>query len=660
MCGLAGIHVSNTYSADNNPIPIHDYFNNYFESTFRLISHRGPDDNGSFYDEKHKIGFAHSRLSIQDISSDGHQPMVSSDGQVILVFNGEIYNFLELKNELLNKNIAFKGHSDTEVLLNLYLIHGEKILPMLNGVFAFAIWDKRDYSLFIARDGLGVKPLYYSVSDAGFLFASEIKVLFGLIPHADGLDYSALEKYLTFLWSPGDSTPSKSVKKLLPGEALLVKEGKIEKKWSWYNLPLFNKSKSNINTANEAIIGCQKCLREAVHRQMVADVPVGAFLSGGIDSSAVVTFAKEINPDIQCFTIDSAVGQEDGITDDLPYAKTVAKHLDVPLEIVTVDSNRLASDLVDMVAMLDEPLADPAPLNVLYISQIAREKGIKVLLSGAGGDDIFSGYRRHYALQIDRWLGLIPRSFRASIENFTILLNSSNTFFRRLAKLFNGSTLEGDERIINYFRWADQGLIQSLFKKEAREELHSSNSSNPMSDFLQLLPNDLSALDKMLALEQRFFLPDHNLTYTDKMSMVAGVEVRVPFLDLDLVEFAARIPMKYKQRGREGKWVLKKVMEPYLPHNVIYRPKTGFGVPLRRWMRSELRELLGDMLSEESIKKRGVFDFTAVDKLIKDNDTGVVDASYTLLSLMCIEIWCRQFVDGKFDYEKVYGDLNRG
>jgi asparagine synthase (glutamine-hydrolysing) len=393
---------------------------------------------------------------------------------------------------------------------------------------------------------------------------------------------------------------------------------------------------------------------------MLSDVPVGAFLSGGLDSSAIVTFAREINPKIPCFTIETSGGKEEGMADDLPYAKKVAKHLDVPLHVVSIDSDKMAAGLENMVAMLDEPLADPAPLNVLYISQLARDNGIKVLLSGTGGDDIFSGYRRHHAIRLDKYLQLIPPGIRSGIENFTSSMNSTNSFYRRLSKLFNGSTLEGDERIVNYFRWADDKTARSLFTKEVRAELEGVDAAEPMFDFLHKLPDDLDSLERMLALEQRFFLADHNLTYTDKMSMAAGVEVRVPFLDLDLVEYAAQIPNKYKQNRSAGKWVLKKAMEPYLPHEVIYRPKTGFGAPLRRWIRFELRELLGDLLSEESLRKRSVFDSKAVHQLIKKNDSGVVDASYTLLSLMCIEIWCRQFVDGKFDYKKVYGNLNNG
>lgn len=332
------------------------------------------------------------------------------------------------------------------------------------------------------------------------------------------------------------------------------------------------------------------------------------------------------------------------MTDDLPYARRVAKHLQVPLEIVQIDASRMAGDLEQMVAQLDEPLADPAPLNVLYISQLARQQGMKVLLSGAGGDDLFTGYRRHRAVMAEKYWSWLPHSLRVALVQTTKGLNQDRALTRRITKLFSGAALEGNERVVEYFRWARESELLSLYTPEARTQLGADLAASPMLDFLRPLSNDIAPLNRMLALEQRFFLTDHNLTYTDKMSMKAGVEVRVPFLDLELVDFAQRIPLKYKQSGSQGKWVLKKAMEPHLPHDVIYRPKSGFGAPLRRWMRHDLRELLGDLLSSESLRRRGLFDPIAVHKLIAANDAGKVDASYTLLSLLCIEIWCRSYL----------------
>lgn len=608
----------------------------------RLQLHRGPDAEGVWQDAG--IGLGHRRLSILDLTSTGAQPMVSDDGMVVLVFNGEIYNFRELRKELEASGHQFRGHSDTEVLLHLYLAHGEAMLAWLNGVFAFALWDKRKQCLFVARDALGVKPLYYAESAQGFAFASEINALLCLVPKMRELDVPSLHRYLSFLWCPGAGTPLRGVHKLLPGEAMTVRDGKIARHWTWYQLPLLRGVTGDLNEA-DALKGTEDGLRRAVQRQLVADVPVGAFLSGGLDSSSIVAFAREQVPEIRCFTIESAGGQDAGASDDLPYARRVAQHLKVSLDVVRIDAGRMADDLERMVVQLGEPLADPAPLNVLYISRLAREQGIKVLLSGAGGDDLFTGYRRHVAVNYERYWDWLPQGGRSGLERAAAGLDQRQPLFRRLAKFFNGAGLTGDMRLANNFSWTNEAQLLGLYTADFRAHLGQESAARPMLDFLSLLPSSVQPLDRTLALEQRFFLTDHNLNYTDKMSMAAGVEVRVPFLDLDLVEHAARVPVGLKQKGRIGKWVLKKAMEQYLPHDVIYRPKAGFGAPLRRWMRYELRPLLGDLLSVESLRRRGLFEPAAVQQLIARNDSGQVDAAYTLLSLLNIEIWCRAYID---------------
>ena len=610
----------------------------------RSIAHRGPDDSGTFLDAHNRVGLGHSRLAILDLSQSGHQPMISEDGNVVLIFNGEIYNFRELRVELESAGYRFRGHSDTEVVLNLYHLHGAALLSRLNGIFAFALWDRRDSLLFLARDAMGVKPLYYAQTPTSFVFSSEIKALLALVPGERQLDAAALHRYLTFLWCPGEGTPLKAVRKLSPGEAIEVRDGNVVRRWSWYCLPIFRSSEPSLSEST-AVQGVADNLRRAVQRQLVADVPVGAFLSGGLDSSAVVSFARERVPGIRCFTIEPIGGQESGDANDLPYAKRVARHLNVPLDVVRIDASRMAQDLERMVEQLDEPLADPAPLNVLYISQLARASGIKVLLSGTGGDDLFAGYRRHMAVAYEYfWKWLYP-SLRGGLANWTSGFDQRFFLFRRLAKLFDGAQLDGDARLAAHFAWARQSDLLALYTLEFRASLGEACAAEPMLEFLRPLPASVPPLERMLALEQRFFLADHNLTYTDKMSMAAGVEVRVPYLDLDLAEYAARIPIGLKQRGRVGKWVLKKAMEPYLPKDVIYRPKTGFGAPLRRWMRHDLRHLVAELLSVDSLRRRGLFEPTAVQRLIANNDSGKVDAAYTLLSLLCIEIWCRAFID---------------
>jgi len=629
MCGIIGLYG--------------DYDSKKFISALDKLKHRGMDDIGHYFNAENNIALGHTRLSILDTSSLGHQPMLSSDEKVILIFNGEIFNFRELRNDLESKGYEFIGNSDTEVLLNLYLSEGIKMLTKINGIFAFALMDLRSKELFLARDALGVKPLYFSNNGNNLAFSSEIKAIIDLIPNDKKIDAKSIELYLSFLSCYGDGTPIESIKKILPGEVIKVKDGQIKEKWNWYKLPIHNK-KNSLNKI-ENISGVENCLRQAVHRQMISDVPLGAFLSGGLDSSSIVTFAKEINPEIKCFSIQTLGKQDKGFIDDLPYAKQVAKHLNVSLDVVSIESSKMANDLEEMIIQLDEPVADPAALNVLYISRLAREQGIKVLLSGVGGDDLFSGYRRHVALKLDPYWSWLPESARKGLESLTANLNVNNSTSRRISKIFNGASLTKTDRLINYFRWSDDVLLRSLYTVEFRQKLKEGDSNSIMKDFLEQSLVKTSALDQMLALEQRFFLADHNLNYTDKMSMAVGVEVRVPFLDLDLVDFASKIPTEYKQRGWVSKWILKKAMEPYLPKDIIYRYKTGFGVPLRQWIQTDLKEIMRDLLSIDSVNRRGFFRAENVQKLILDNSQGRVDASYTLFSLLCIEIWCRAYLD---------------
>jgi asparagine synthase (glutamine-hydrolysing) len=610
----------------------------------REIAHRGPDDAGMFSTRDSRVALGHARLSILDLSPLGHQPMLSEDGKVALTFNGEIYNFRELREELEARGDRFVSQSDTEVLLRLFLSEGLDMLHRLNGIFAFGIWDGRSNELFVVRDALGVKPLYYTTSSSGFAFSSEIKGLIPLMSDERELDPVALHRYLSFLWCPGEGTPLKAVRKILPGHAMRVKDGRVDRSWEWYRLPAFRDGNAELDR-DSSIEGVRTHLRGAVHRQMVADVPVGAFLSGGLDSSAIVALARERNPDIRCFTIDSRGAQDAGQTDDLPYAKRVAKYLDVKLDLVEISAERMASDLEFMVAQLDEPLADPAPLNVYYISQLARKAGIKVLLSGAGGDDLFTGYRRHVAVNYEMLWRWLPSRTRGFLEQTSSRFDQRKSIFRRVAKFFRGASKDGDENLAHYFCWSSEEVLLQLYTPEFAAAISDDPAIGPFLQFLKPMPESVSRLDRLLALEQRFFLGDHNLTYTDKMSMAAGVEVRVPFLDLAVVDFAARVPSRFKQRGRVGKWVLKKAFEPYLPAEVIHRPKSGFGAPLRRWMRNELSELVGDLLSPESLRKRGLFRPGAVQSLIAANRSGVTDASYLLFGLLCIEIWCRTYVD---------------
>ncbi len=609
------------------------------------IAHRGPDDDGVWLDETHGVGLAHRRLTIIDLSAAGHQPMWDATGTVVISYNGEIFNYRELRAELVRGGFGFRSESDTEVLLNLYLRDGDEMLARLNGMYAFAIWDTRSRALLVARDGPGVKPLYFAETARGFLFASELKALLQ-DRHLDRtLDVDAIQSYVAYLWCPAPRTILRSVQKLEPGHAMVVREGRILRRWRFYDLPYT--AELDGMTEAEAIAGVEHFVQQAVRRQMVADVPVGAFLSGGLDSSSVAAFASATSDEaLQCFTIgfgDDTFASE-GMIDDLPIARRVARHLGVDLHTVEASSAEMVKHLERMVYHLDEPQADPAALNALFICEMARDHGLKVLLSGAGGDDIFTGYRRHYVLQQERAWAWLPRSGRRALAAAAARVPARTTVGRRLGKALRYADLDGDARIASYFYWIDPGLLHALFDPDVGAGIREP-VGGPLLASLGNIADDVAPLNRMLYLEGKHFLADHNLPYTDRMSMACGVEVRVPLLDPDLVEFATRLPLEYKQRGRVGKWAFKKAMEPYLPRDVIYRSKTGFGAPLRRWLGRELRDTVDDILSAQSLAARGIFDHQNVRTLINDDRLGRVDAAYPIFALICLEMWCRAFLD---------------
>ena len=618
-----------------------------------LLSHRGPDNSGIYVDENSGIYLGHTRLSILDLSARANQPMESSDGKLIITFNGEIYNYKELRRELEHRGYKLFSESDTEVLLYLYHCYGTDMLEKLVGIFSFIVWDKKQKQLFAARDAFGVKPLYMNQSKEGIVLGSEIKSMLPMISNPGGFNSAALHRYLTFAWCPGGATPFQNIEKLGPGEAVTALEGKINNRWAWYNLPTPGGSPEIGDDAeySQAILDA---FGRSIKQQLVSDVPVGAFLSGGLDSSAIVALAKRDLPDIKCFTIDIEGGPDAGSENDLPYAKLVANELDVPLEVVTVDPSMFAYDIEKMVYMLDEPQADPAALNVLYMSQLARKQGVKVLLSGVGGDDLFSGYRRHLAIGLENvWIWL-PIAIRRKITEGLEFLDSRQPWARRLKWFVSNANNLENRRLAGYFSQTREQDIYGLYGLDFREELGQYSAFQPMLDFIEVLGSGKTKLQKMLAMDQRFFLSDHNLNYVDKMSMAAGVEVRVPFLDRDLVELSSRIPDYCKQRGFTSKWILREAFKDYLPREIIQRPKTGFGLPVRRWLRNELREMLFDYLSSDRLRSRGLFDVEAVRNLMHRNDIGKIDAAYPLFAILCIEIWARNFMDGEAVYDSLY------
>jgi asparagine synthase (glutamine-hydrolysing) len=455
----------------------------------------------------------------------------------------------------------------------------------------------------------------------------------------------AVRQYTRFLWCPAPQTMLRTVRKLLPGHAAWVRAGEMMTSWQYYELP-FEEPFRSLSSA-DTIGATRGVIARAVERQMVADVPVGAFLSGGLDSSAVVAFARrhEQAGPLRCFTIAFSDGKTatEGVADDLPYARRAARHLGVQLDEVTVGPATM-DDLATMVYQLDEPQADLAPLNVGVISRAARQSGIKVLLSGAGGDDIFSGYRRHQSLQLEPAWSWLPHPARAALRGLSRRVPTRHPTLRRAVKVFSQAHRSSDDRIASYFYWLDPEQGDSLFEGDALLDARPS-SGDALLDCVQSLPPDMPRLNKMLYLDTKFFLPDHNLNYTDKLSMAHGVEVRVPLLDYEVVRHAGRLRVEDKQRGPTTKWVFRKAMEGILPRDVIYRPKAGFGVPLREWMGKGLLPLVEDVLSEQSLAARGIFAPGAVRRLIELDRRGAIDAAYPILSIACIELWCRRFLD---------------
>lgn len=641
MCGIVGIVTRERV----NPAAL--------AAATRALAHRGPDGEGVYMDAAGKVGLGHRRLSIIDLDVTGAQPMRSADGRYVITFNGEIYNYRDLRGDLERRGVRFRGHSDTEVLLEGFAAYGPAVLDELNGIFAFAIHDNRTGEVLVARDQMGVKPLYYAETTSGVAFASEIKSLFEIVDIDRTIDVDALRRYLTFLWSPGEQTMLKAVRKLEPGSAMILRQGGVARRWTWWTPPHYQPRTDW--SARECAAELRERLVACVGRQMVSDAPVGAFLSGGLDSSAVVAAALRSGRTLECFTIDAG-GAEPGTTDDLPFARAAARHLKVPLSEVSVDAAAMRARVMGMVEMLDEPLADPACLNVLFISELARDRGMKVLLSGVGGDDLFTGYRRHVALGLDPLWSATPAWTRRMLGRAAQSGHGAAAWRRRLAKGLGAATLEGDDRITAAFAWGPAGAADDLLSDDARDQA-AADIFAPMNEVLGRC-STLSPLEKCLELERRFFLADHNLTYTDKMAMAAQVEVRVPFLDPEMVAFASTVPTRWKQRFLDPKWILKQSQRGVLPDQIIDRPKTGFGAPLRSWMHGDMGDFTDDLLSSEVIAGRGLFDPDRVASLRAADRAGRVDGAYTLFSLMCVEMWCRRFVDTAPDHRHT-GELQR-
>jgi asparagine synthase (glutamine-hydrolysing) len=633
MCGLAG--VSGTIDRDA------------LHRASWCMRHRGPDGEGLFIDESLGIGLAHRRLAIQDLTELAQQPMLHEPTGCVLAYNGELYNAAELRGELRRRGVQIRSSGDTEVLLNLLVLDGVDCLERLDGMFALAFFDARDRTVLLTRDGVGIKPLYFAEIPDCITFASEMAAVRSLLTIPVSVDHVAVAQYLTFLWTPGERTPLAQVKKLPPGEALVIRDGEIIRRVRWYRPPLHDVDRFNTSTDDAVIIDrVRRELRRSVHGQLISDAPVGAFLSGGLDSSTVVALAAERLPDMPCFTIrivDRPQGE--GFVDDLPYAREVAAGLGLPLHEVPVSRTLMELDFADAVAAIGEPLADLAPLNVRYISAAARELGIKVLLSGAGGDDIFTGYRRHSAVAIDRVVRRAPVPLLRAIERIGASTPPRGPSLRRLRKFTIGLAESDDRRTIAAFRWLEDDLLKHLLHPELADSIDFGDIAGPMLAHLDGWGFGDNRLNRMLALEQRFFLSDHNLAYTDRMSMSEGVEVRVPLLDDALMRAAARLPPRLRMRRGVGKQALRTAARGIVPQVVLNRPKSGFGAPVRDWLNQSDSALVEKYLDPAVVTSRGLYNAVGIQDALRKTRSGALDASYPLLGVIAMEIVLQRLLD---------------
>jgi asparagine synthase (glutamine-hydrolysing) len=630
MCGILG-----AISPQNNT--------NNFQLAFDVMRHRGPDKTGIVQHENVILGT--HRLKIQDLSSLGDQPMTEPQNRYTIIFNGEIYNHFDIRKKLKLYGVQFVGNSDTETVLLGYIQFGQSIVNMLNGIFAFAIYDKLEHKLFAARDQMGVKPFYIFQKDHHFAFSSEIKSLIYLDYFDKTINHKALVNYLHFLWSPGEITPFQYVNKLLPGECFTIDTQNVStfKKWKYFDIP-FNGSreiyhpKMWLETVDEQI-------KKSVQSQLLSDVPVGFFLSGGIDSSVLVAEARRngINDEINCFTIKGGDDEEsEGFKADYKYAKEAANKLGVKLHAVDGSIN-IVNAFDKMIWHLDEPQADFAPLYVYSVCEAAREMGIKVMISGAGGDDVFSGYRRHQAISLDNVVKNIPSFVFHGMAKYLKLKDVNKPTIRRLNKFIKRNNNSSLSRLIGYFEWFPICDNLDLFHPDIQSDVINYNPEIFMSQLLENVSDESNLLNKMLYLDQKTFLVDHNLNYTDKMGMAAGVEVRVPYLDLDLIKMGTKLPPSLKLHNLETKHILRKIAAKHLPSSIVNRSKTGFGAPVRKWINDDLANMINERLSFSEINKYQIFNFDAVQQLIADNKKGKVDGSYTILTLMAVQSWMDQF-----------------
>ena len=645
MCGIAGL-------IEQNP-------NASIGAMLKAIEHRGRDDEGVWTSAPvngagQRVSFGHRRLSIIDTSSAGHQPMLSHDGRFVVILNGEIYNYRELREQLIAKSHQFRTQTDTEVLLEAWAEWGESCLDRLNGMFAFALWDDRERALYLVRDHVGIKPLYYAnlpkpdPKGGCFAFASEIKAILasGLI-RAE-LDLESLHQFLTFLWTPDPNTLFKNIKTVPPGHLLEWRDGQINvRQWWDISFDEIEEGRSEEWWQDRVL----ETLDRVVRLEMVADVPLGSFLSGGIDSSSIVALMKQHSNGRRVGTytigIESSDLRYEIIPDDVEWARRVNQQLDTDYHEIMLRPD-VGELLPKLVYHMDEPAIDMA-IPTYLVSKSARES-MRVMLSGMGGDEVFAGYPRQMAMRIAGAFDPVPQLLRRSVMKAVAaalpggMPGKLTAPLRNAKKFARSAALDFADRYLGFGTYFTDEAKQKLYSNELREATNGIDAYAKHREYFARA-KDAAPLNQLLYVDLKTFLPCLNLMTTDKTSMAANLEVRVPFLNREMLTLTARMPPDLKLKGLKRKYILKKAAEKLLPRDVVWRKKAGFGAPIRSWLRGPLRPMVDDLLSEETIRRRGLFRPEEVRRIIDANLSGREDFNLQVFQLLNLELWQRAFID---------------
>ncbi len=646
MCGIAGL-ISTDAEAR-------------IGAMLKSIEHRGRDDEGvwtsGFTDrEGRRVTFGHRRLAIIDTSAAGHQPMLSHDKRYALTFNGEIYNYRELREELARSGHRFQTDTDTEVLLAAFAEWGAECLSRLNGMFAFAVWDERERTLTLARDRLGIKPLYYAAVRGGsgappsFIFASEVKAILASKLVERALNPEGLNQFLTFLWTPDPHTLFRGINTLPPAHVLtLGADGEMSLR-EWWDVS-FDEIEAGKSEAwwEERVL---ETLDRVVRMEMVADVPLGSFLSGGVDSSVLVALMNRHRNGRRVSTYTIGIEGEDLrydiIPDDVEWARRVGEILDTDYHETMLKPD-VAELLPKLVYHMDEPVIDMA-ISSYLVSRAARGT-LTVLLSGMGGDEVFAGYPRQMAMNIAGALDPVPLALRRPVMRVLAnvlpggLPGRLTAPLRNAKKFARSAALDFENRYLGYGTYFTDTAKHQLYTEEMCRSVRDMDAYREHRRYFARVA-EAAPLNRLLYVDLKTFLPCLNLAVTDKTSMATTLEVRVPYLNYELVELAARMPPEMKLRGLKRKYILKRAAERLLPRDVVWRKKAGFGAPIRSWLRGPLRPLVEDLLGEETVARRGLFRPAEVRRIISANLSGREDYNLQVFQLLTLEIWHRTFID---------------